>query len=124
MARLVCFAVMRAKHAHRSTTKPYCLYAMSQPSLDARLLLIDAADNCLILRCPLSAGTRLQIEGVAVVLATDLDLGQKLARRDIRAGEKVLRYGAVIGAATRAIRAGEHIHVHNLASGYLPTRTS
>ncbi|HJU96589.1 MAG TPA: UxaA family hydrolase [Jiangellaceae bacterium] len=41
-------------------------------------------------------------------------LGHKIALRDIGAGEQVVEYGAVIGRATKAIRAGEHVHVHNV----------
>ena len=47
-----------------------------------------------------------------------MPLGHKLARRPIAPGEKVRKYGAPIGTATRAIAAGEHVHVHNLASDY------
>ena len=40
--------------------------------------------------------------------------GHKIALRDIGSGEKVIEYGTVIGAATKKIRAGEHVHTHNL----------
>ncbi|MGN0855443.1 MAG: UxaA family hydrolase [Kiritimatiellia bacterium] len=42
------------------------------------------------------------------------DDGHKYARRDIAAGENVIKYGMPIGHATRAIKAGEHVHVHNV----------
>ena len=48
-------------------------------------------------------------------------LGHKIARRALHAGDKVLRYGAVIGSVTRDVAAGEHLHTHNLRSDYLPT---
>jgi (2R)-sulfolactate sulfo-lyase subunit alpha len=41
-------------------------------------------------------------------------LGHKIALRDLAAGERVIKYGVPIGVATRDIRAGEHVHVHNL----------
>ena len=44
------------------------------------------------------------------------DDGHKYARRPIAAGEAVVKYGMPIGHATRAIAAGEHVHVHNLAT--------
>lgn len=40
--------------------------------------------------------------------------GHKYARRDIAEGENVIKYGMPIGHATCAIRAGEHVHVHNV----------
>ena len=42
--------------------------------------------------------------------------GHKYARRAIRRGENVVKYGMPIGHATRDIRPGEHVHVHNLAT--------
>ena len=42
--------------------------------------------------------------------------GHKYARRLIKAGEDVIKYGMPIGRATRDIAPGEHVHVHNLAT--------
>lgn len=56
-----------------------------------------------------------------MVIATDLPLGHKLARRNIAQGEKVVKYGAPVGSATAPIRAGEHVHVHNVKSDYTPS---
>ena len=59
----------------------------------------------------------------AAVLPATVSLGHKLARRALTAGEKILRYGAPIGHATRDVAKGEHLHTHNLESDYLPTYT-
>ncbi len=40
----------------------------------------------------------------------------KIALRDIKKGEKVLKYGEAIGTASRDIGAGFHVHVQNLES--------
>lgn len=42
------------------------------------------------------------------------DNGHKYAVRDIKKGEKVIKYGFSIGIAVQDITAGEHIHTHNL----------
>ncbi|WP_209019952.1 UxaA family hydrolase [Allopusillimonas soli] len=39
--------------------------------------------------------------------------GHKIALRDIAHNEEILKYGEVIGAATTAIPAGHHVHMHN-----------
>lgn len=88
---------------------------------DRRLLLLAPEDNVLVARDQISAGEIIRIEGVDVRLADDLRLGHKLARRAIVARERVWKYGAPIGRATRAIAIGEHVHVHNLVSDYTPT---
>ena len=40
----------------------------------------------------------------------------KMALRELAPGDTVLKYGACIGYATKAVHPGEHIHVHNLDS--------
>ena len=88
---------------------------------DARLLLLDERDNVLVAKARVRAGETIAVSGFAIAIPDDLLLGHKLARRDIALGEKVIKYGAAIGSATAAIRAGEHAHVHNIKSDYTPT---
>lgn len=45
-----------------------------------------------------------------------IPFGNKIALKDIEAGEEVIKYGAAIGACTRPIRQGELVHVHNVRS--------
>ena len=44
----------------------------------------------------------------------NLSDGHKYAVRDIKAGENIIKYGSPIGHATIDIRAGEHVHTHNV----------
>jgi hypothetical protein len=87
------------------------------------LLLMSPDDNCLIARLRLEAGTQLTIDGCPVTLPDTIQLGHKVARRALRRGDKVVRYGAVIGTATAPVPVGAHIHTHNLESDYIPTYT-
>lgn len=77
------------------------------------VIRIHAQDNVVIARFQLIGGTHLAELGVTV--AGLVPAGHKLAIADIAAGQAVKRYGQIIGAATRDIRAGEHVHTHNLA---------
>lgn len=43
-----------------------------------------------------------------------IPLGQKVALVDIHDGEEVIEYGNPIGVATSAIKAGQHVHIHNM----------
>lgn len=88
---------------------------------DDRLILLSQADNVCIARVRLKAGEEVTLDGAAARLDADIGLGHKIARRAIAAGEKVLKYGAPIGSATRPIAAGAHVHVHNMQSDYTPT---
>lgn len=44
----------------------------------------------------------------------DLDTGHKKAKRDIKKGETVIKYGCPIGHATRDIKKDETVHTDNL----------
>ena len=55
-------------------------------------------------------------EGRSVEAAQDVPLGHKVALVDVPEGGNVMKYGQIIGVAATAIRAGEHVHVHNLRS--------
>lgn len=90
---------------------------------DARVILLAPEDNSVAVAASLAAGTRLLIDGVEIVTDKEIGIGHKLARCDIAPGEKVRKYGAIIGSATQAIPRGAHIHLHNLASDYIPTYT-
>lgn len=74
---------------------------------------LHLADDVVISCYGLSPGDRLESE--AVTVRDVIPPGHKVATRAIAAGEHILRYGQVIGAAVRAIQPGEHVHVHNLA---------
>ena len=88
---------------------------------DPRVLLLSPQDNCLVACAALTAGTVLHVDSVPLTVTTSIGVGHKLARRGISAGEKLVRYGASIGTATQEISRGDHVHVHNLKSDYLPT---
>jgi len=51
-----------------------------------------------------------------IVVRDDIPYGHKIALTDIKAGEHIMKYGESIGAASRDISAGEHVHVHNMVS--------
>lgn len=44
----------------------------------------------------------------------DVPIGHKIALKDIKSGDTVLKYGQDIGRAVADIAKGEHVHVHNL----------
>jgi altronate dehydratase small subunit len=88
---------------------------------DPRLLRLDQEDNVLVAIVTIPAGTVLTVAGQPVTAAAEIPLGFKVAVRAIAAGEKILKYRAAIGSATRDIAPGEVVHLHNMKSDYLPT---
>lgn len=53
---------------------------------------------------------------VTVELRHAVPLGHKLALTDISSGADVIEYGIRIGTASRDIKRGEYVHVHNIRS--------
>jgi hypothetical protein len=88
---------------------------------DSRLMLLSPGDTVYVLRDQISAGETVLVDGFAVSYPEPLGLGHKIARLPVSVGGKVIKYGAPIGRASRAIRPGEHVHLHNLVSDHTPT---
>ena len=93
----------------------------TRPSLDRRLLLLSDRDNVIVTCASLKSGDVVTLDGEAVTVRADAPLGFKIARCDLAPGDKVLKYGAIIGSATAAIQRGDVVHLHNMKSDYLPT---
>ena len=44
----------------------------------------------------------------------EIPLGHKIAMVDLKEGDTILKYGHDIGKVVKAIKKGEHVHVHNV----------
>lgn len=82
---------------------------------DSPAIQLHANDNVMIARHGISAGETLGEPGITA--RSDITAGHKIATQPIASGEPVLRYGQVIGFASRDIDPGAHVHMHNLAMG-------
>jgi hypothetical protein len=87
------------------------------------LLLLHPDDNILVARRNIAAGERVELDGESVTIPNAVELGHKLARRALPADTRVLKYGAPIGSMKISVARGEHVHLHNLRSDYLPSTT-
>ncbi len=88
-----------------------------------RIVRLDASDNVGVATSSLQAGQAAYCEGRPLVVRGAVPTGHKVAIEAIPAGAKVIKFAAPIGSATRDIQPGEHVHLHNLRSDYLPTYT-
>ncbi len=85
-----------------------------------QFLVHEQADNVGVATVDLKAGevgkglymdTQAPLE---VRLRTEVPLGHKVALRELKVGDTVIKYGHDIGRVTASIQAGEHVHIHNL----------
>ena len=87
-----------------------------------KLVQITPKDMVAVALQALSAGETIDYGAGSVTLLEDIPMGHKVALRDIRKGESVIKYGFPIGEATADIPVGGHVHVqniHTLLSGTL-----
>ncbi len=79
-----------------------------------KVLQIHPTDNVAVALIPLAPGQIVAVNGLSVTVREQVPVGHKLALRDIAVGEPIRKYGFVIGNATRLIRQGDWVHVHNV----------
>jgi altronate dehydratase small subunit len=77
-------------------------------------LILHPNDNVATAVADLAAGENLVVAAANITLLEPVPFGHKLALKDIRSGEDIIKYGEVIGRATAAIKKGAHVHVHNV----------
>jgi altronate dehydratase small subunit len=83
-----------------------------------KAIRIDPSDNVAVVLEPVVPGAHIDLDapGLAVIASETIAFGHKVAVRDIARGERVIKYGDTIGRATKDIRCGSHVHVHNVES--------
>jgi (2R)-sulfolactate sulfo-lyase subunit alpha len=83
-------------------------------------LVHDTADDVGVAVVDLDAGTDCVGRNLATNSALKaravqaIPLGHKLALKDFAVGDSVTKYGCEIGRIVQPVKAGEHVHVHNL----------
>lgn len=85
-----------------------------------QFLVHDKRDSVGVAVVDLRAGQSLEgrsldtNEKLAAKSTMDIPLGHKIALKDFKEGDTIFKYGCDIGKVVKAIKAGEHVHVHNV----------
>ena len=83
-------------------------------------LVHDTADTVGVAVVDIAAGAQLTGRDLSTnkpltaTAAQDVPLGHKLALKDLAVGDTVIKYGCEIGKVVQPVKAGQHVHVHNL----------
>ncbi len=88
--------------------------------MTTRMIILHVADTCGTLLGDAAAGDGVVGVGREISLRarSRIAYGHKIALRDHRPGDEVIKYGVSIGRVTAPVPAGDHLHVHNLSSAY------
>ncbi|MGI6851467.1 UxaA family hydrolase [Mesorhizobium sp. 1B3] len=84
---------------------------MNSINTTARMLRLSGEDNVLVAAGKIEPGSPIA-EGVRT--RQRIPFGHKVAARMIAEGEPVVKFGQIIGFASRAIEAGDWVHEHNV----------
>lgn len=81
-----------------------------------RLIQITPKDMVAVAMVPIKKGEALTAGQHRVMAREDILQGHKIALRDIREGEDIVKYGCSIGHAVKDIPKGGWVHTHNMAT--------
>jgi (2R)-sulfolactate sulfo-lyase subunit alpha len=110
-ARLQGWRALAQRHAwrkKRAMSIPHCLVHGPKDTVGVVVVEgLEAGTDMLCLITENDTTFRLKAESA-------IPIGHKVALRDIKSGETIVKYGEDIGRAVADIRKGEHLHVHNV----------
>jgi altronate dehydratase small subunit len=82
------------------------------------LVIMDENDNIGVIKQAVQKGLKIDIKGTrlegVIEIKEDIPFGFKVAVRNIKKDEKILKFNEPIGVASVAIEKGEMVHVHNI----------
>ena len=81
-----------------------------------KLLQIHPTDTAAVAVETIEPGCILNVGNSTITALDPIPAGHKIALRDIAAGENIIKYASPIGHAVTEIKAGSHIHTHNVKS--------
>ncbi len=88
--------------------------------IEKRAIVIDKKDNVATVLENVNKGdiviSKIADEDLRVRSIDHIPKGHKIALKDIKKGEYIIKYGETIGIATVDIEKGQHVHVENVDS--------
>jgi altronate dehydratase len=88
----------------------------------AKAIVMNSKDNVATLLAGVDLGGTVTVKSTSgdvqneLVARQPIPFGHKIALADIAKGEKIIKYGEVIGEASNSIARGDHVHIHNVRS--------
>lgn len=83
-------------------------------------IVIHEKDNVATCLAEMGAGDRADFaiggEVKQLSVLEPIPFGHKIAVQPLETGDRVIKYGEVIGVASQPIKAGQRVHIHNVES--------
>jgi altronate dehydratase small subunit len=82
-----------------------------------RFIVLNEKDNVAVAVEPTKPGEEAVLSnGQKLMVNQEVPFAHKIAIKGLKKGDKIVKYGEVIGEATAEITPGDHVHVQNLRS--------
>lgn len=81
-----------------------------------KAVLIEEKDSVLTVLEAVAAGQWVSTGREELLAVEEIPQYHKIARREIKKGQQIYKYGQPMGYATRDIAVGQWVHTHNAAS--------
>ncbi len=82
-------------------------------------MVMHAKDNVAVCLRPMKKGEVVELahngKTTSLEIRDAVPLGHKVALSALASGQPIVKYGEIIGRATRDIAAGEHVHTQNIS---------
>lgn len=78
------------------------------------ILQLNKEDNIVCALSSFEPGQRVNVEGEEIIILSSIPVGHKIAIHNIQKGQTIIKYGCIIGYASKDIKVGEHVHIHNV----------
>jgi (2R)-sulfolactate sulfo-lyase subunit alpha len=101
-------------------SSPFTFYPKKGVNEMIQFLVHEKADNVGVATVDIPAGETAKglfmdtQEAIEMKAAQEIPLGHKIALKNFKVDEPVIKYGHDIGRVVAAIGTGEHVHIHNL----------
>lgn len=86
--------------------------------MDINAIVVDEQDNVVVAIEAIKKGSEvvyvLNDTKCKLIAENDITIYHKLASKNINENEPIIKYGQHIGLAKSDIKAGEHVHIHNV----------
>lgn len=83
-----------------------------------KTVMMKPQDKVAVALMSIPANSHVQVtcqnRSFSIEIKENIEFGHKFAVVPISQGEDIVKYGEVIGSASKDIQTGEHVHVHNL----------
>ena len=79
-----------------------------------KIYKINKTDNVAVLLYAAKSNEIIEYQDKTIKVKDNINQNHKIALIDIEQGSAIIKYGYIIGYATKPIKAGEFVHTHNI----------